>query len=168
MSLHLLHLCATMAYMETVTNSTKKSVLSPLTAKIPNKETVDFAVGLLRHFGDLVLVDTKKNEVASTKHQPEIFALFKQVVSSLASGKAISIVPYDALLTTHQSAHILNVSRPYLISLLEKGEIPFHMVGSHRRIRFDDVIAHKEKQRNITNESLKKLTQLSEDYGLYK
>jgi excisionase family DNA binding protein len=96
-----------------------------------------------------------------------VFELFKNILRNLSAGKAVSIVPYDAELTTHQAAHFLNVSRPFLIKLLEAGEIPHHKVGTHRRVQFDHLLAYKKQQKDRTKKSLKKLTGLSQEYGLY-
>lgn len=141
------------------------SVTSPLTPHTPDKNTMEFAAGLLRNFGSVALVDTHNNKV-SFSDNPKIFTLIKSVLSSLASGKAVSIVPYDAVLTTHQAAHFLNVSRPHLIKLLEEGALSFHKVGTHRRVKFDDLLAYKQAQQETTRSALKELTNLSEEYGL--
>lgn len=70
-------------------------------------------------------------------------------------------------LTTQEAANILDVSRPYLIKLLEAGKIPFVRVGQHRRIRVND-LANYQKEREIEQEkSLHALARLSQEYGLY-
>jgi excisionase family DNA binding protein len=66
-------------------------------------------------------------------------------LQSIAEGKAVSVIPYAAEFTTNQAADFLNVSRPFLIGLLEKDEIPYRKVGSHRRILMSDLLAYKEK-----------------------
>ncbi len=141
------------------------AINSPLTPHIPNNNTIEFASGLLRNFGEVALVDTKNNRVGFSDN-PEIFSLIKSMLMSLASGKAVSIVPYDAELTTHQAAHFLNVSRPHLIKQLDSGKLSYHKVGTHRRIKFDDLLAYKKQQQEVTRSSLKELTNLSEEYGL--
>ncbi|WP_334869370.1 helix-turn-helix domain-containing protein [Nostoc sp.] len=91
-----------------------------------------------------------------------------QVVHAMASGKAISIIPQQQELTTQQAAEYLNGSRPYLIKLLEQGEIPHIKVGSHRRVRFDDLMNYKQQRDLKRNQLLTELTQISQEAGFYE
>lgn len=91
----------------------------------------------------------------------------RQAVRLLAQGRAVAIVPYDTMLTTQQAADLLNVSRPYLIRLLEGGHVPFHRVGTHRRIRFDDLMRYRAQRDAERRHHLARLTRLSQDLGLY-
>jgi excisionase family DNA binding protein len=69
--------------------------------------------------------------------------------------------------TTQEDAGLLNVSRPHLIKLLERGEMPFHKVGRHRRLRLADVLAYKRKVLEERKAILRELVALNQDMGLY-
>jgi len=71
-------------------------------------------------------------------------SLLMDILGAMASGQGITLIPENAELTTVQAADILNVSRPFLIKLLEEGQIPHRKVGKHRRIRMEDVMNYKQ------------------------
>ena len=94
-------------------------------------------------------------------------ALLKDVLEAMAAGRSITMIPHHAELTTMEAADILNVSRPYLIKLLEGGEIPFRKVGRHRRILMEDLMAYKEESDRNRRAAMDKMVALSEELGLY-
>ena len=96
-----------------------------------------------------------------------VLALLRQAVQALARGDAVSIVPVQKELTTQQAAGLLNVSRQYLVRILDRGEIPFHKVGTHRRLAFGDVMTYKRRRDAERRHGFDALTQLSQELGLY-
>jgi len=84
--------------------------------------------------------------------------IISQVLNTLAEGHGLVMLTSDSDLTPNQAASHLNVSRPYLLGLLKQGEIPFHYVGTHRRIRLRDVVAYRDK---VDEESEKTLLELA-------
>lgn len=88
------------------------------------------------------------------------------ILSQMAQGNAVSLVPVHAELTTQQAAYLLNVSRPYLVKRLEAGDIPFHKLGRHRRIRFADLLVYKERIDNTSREAADTLTAEAQELGL--
>lgn len=97
-----------------------------------------------------------------------IFKLLQQTVSYLAQGKAVKLIPVGMELTTQEAADLLNVSRPHLVKLIDEGKIPCKKVGTHRRIRFQDLMAYKTKQDVEQRRLLAELAQFSQDLGLYE
>ena len=93
--------------------------------------------------------------------------MFAQILDLLAQGRGVQIIPKEVELSTQQAAILLNVSRPYLISLLESGKIPFRKVGRHLRITFEDLMDYKRRDDQERRTAADDLAALSEELGLY-
>ena len=93
--------------------------------------------------------------------------LLAKILGFLANGEGVNVLPDTAELTTQQAAEFLNVSRPYLIKILESGEIPFRLVGTHRRVRFRDLSEYKSRDDLARRRAADELTQLTQELGLY-
>lgn len=89
-----------------------------------------------------------------------------EALAEVAAGRRVRIAADDEELTTQEAADLLNVSRPYLVGLLEKGDIPFHKVGTHRRVLFEDAIAYRRKMRASQEEAFEALTRQAQELGM--
>ena len=95
-----------------------------------------------------------------------VLQLLLDVLSEVSQGNAVSLIPHHQEVSTQEAASLLNVSRPFLVGLLQKGELPFRKVGSHRRVLLTDVLAYKEKTEKQRNQALDELASLSQDEGM--
>jgi excisionase family DNA binding protein len=87
-----------------------------------------------------------------------------EVLAHIARGEMVTVVPYGSVLTTQQAADLLNVSRPFLTKLLEAGEIDFHKVGSHRRIRAEELLRYKDRRDSERSDALRDLQRLGQEF----
>ncbi len=92
--------------------------------------------------------------------------LLRDLLAEMAQGNAVTVVPTHAELTTQEAANILNVSRPYLVKLLEGGQIGFSKTGSHRRIRYRDLMEYKQARKQQSEEQLDELTRQAQEYDM--
>jgi excisionase family DNA binding protein len=110
----------------------------------------------------LVASDGRQIEIPEPVHD-----LLLAILKNLQAGKAISIVPEHQQLTTQRAADILGVSRPFLVGLLESGQIPFHMVGSHRRIYLRDLLDYKRQRDQARHEAINNMARAEMEAGTY-
>ncbi|WP_036487000.1 helix-turn-helix domain-containing protein [Myxosarcina sp. GI1] len=115
----------------------------------------------------LLTVKTNSGEEKLLTIPTVAYELMIEILSEIAQGNAVTIVPIEAELTTQQAANILNVSRPYLTKLLDSGEIPHYKVGQHRRVLAEEVYKYKAEIDARRSKSLDELTSLSEELELY-
>ena len=107
-----------------------------------------------------------KGAVRTVRMPTSALRLLLEVLTEIGQGNAVSIIPIHTELTTQEAADILNVSRPFLVQLLEKGEMPFHKTGSHRRVRYQDLIAYKKRIDAERRKTLDELTAQAQELGL--
>lgn len=97
---------------------------------------------------------------------PALAASLLEVLRLVSSGRGFRMIPVGSELTTQQAADLLNVSRPFLVKLLEEGEIPFTKTGRHRRVRANDLFAYKEKRDATRSDALGDLARTDAEEGL--
>ena len=92
--------------------------------------------------------------------------LLLDILEQMARGNAVTLMPVHAELTTQQAADLLNVSRRHLVQLLDEEKIAHRKIGTHRRVRAEDVLAYRRKAERARREALDELTKLDEKLGL--
>lgn len=112
-----------------------------------------------------VRVISDANGETITIPQPTL-RLIIDLLTEISKGNAVTLMPVHMELTTQEAANILHCSRPHLIKLLNQGEIDFEKIGTHRRIKCQDLIEYKAKRKQKEQEAAKELTALSQELGL--
>lgn len=121
---------------------------------IPSDSEVELARHSSRVLASLNLKKTNTIDISleTSNHHPSsvtlplsAFKLLVNILTQMAEGNAVTLIPVHAELTTQEAADLLNVSRPFLIRLLEEKKIPFRKVGTRRRVLFQDLMDYKAK-----------------------
>jgi excisionase family DNA binding protein len=140
----------------------------------PGEVDADIACRTARRIGDYLAnhLDMDPIEIKVEGDDSEVLvvpragaALLAAVMNAVAKGQGVTVVPSGARLTTQQAADILNVSRPYLIGLLEKGEIEYKLVGRHRRIPFQALMEYQRHADQAARAAADELSALSKELG---
>jgi len=121
------------------------------------------------HAHRIALVEEKADgsDVARLEVPPHVLRLLSQVLALMARQQTFVLYPETSELTTKQAAEVLGVSRPFLIRLLEAGEIDFRKVGRHRRVRMKDILAYKQTMQVKRRAALDELVKASEEADGY-
>ncbi len=96
-----------------------------------------------------------------------LYRVLRQVVPLLAHGESVAVIPTQTDMTTREAADFLNMSRPSLVKLLEDGTIPHTKVGTHRRVRFVDVLAYKNQRSEGRKELLDEMLAVAQEHNAY-
>ena len=112
-----------------------------------------------------MVLKSGKREVEITLPFPAV-KLLLQILTQMAEGNAVTLIPIHAHLTTQEAANLLNVSRPFLIKLLDAGKIPFHKVGTHRRVCFKDLLEFKSQSDKASKRALNELADQAQELDM--
>ena len=102
-------------------------------------------VSTLQHDVRLQFLDADAPQNAFSLPAPAL-RLLNEILKEMAKGNAVTLIPFNAMLTTQEATDILNVSRPFFIELLDAGQMPYQRLGSHRSILFKDLMSSKKKR----------------------
>ena len=145
--------------------SDRKSHNEPV---LPTSELRRHAFDLLQALEDeqarFVLMD--RNSEHEIELNEELYDILRLVLIDLTQNKAVTIYRNDLELTSVQAAEFLQVSRPYLINLIQNKQIPCRMVGTHRRIKLEDLIEYRQRTDAEEMRDREELTKMAEDLGL--
>lgn len=119
----------------------------------PTKKDRDIAKAYAQEFERALHAGSRDNAIEMrfegssvlVKVPKKALEVFSAVLKQMAAGNTVALVSSDDHLSTQEAADYLKVSRPYLVKLLENGEIPHTLVGTHRRVRASDVALYKQK-----------------------
>ena len=150
------------------------TILDPRTT-LPADKEVEIALRGQRELAAYLRthIDTQRIQIFDEKdeaHEIELpttaLRLLLDILAELAAGNAVQVVPVHAELTTQEAADLLNVSRPYLVKLLEDGEVPFHKTGKHRRVRVVDLMAYKAARDKLSEQAMEELAHQAQALGM--
>ena len=142
------------------------STIADTPVGVPSKESAQ-----IRTLRQLVQEGSVKIVVAKGRRAelPRVVAgLLDEILKNMQAGKAVSIVPEHQQLTTQRAANLLGVSRPFMVRLLEEGELTFHRVGSHRRVYLKDLLAYKKRCDEGRLDSTNRMARMELEAGTYE
>lgn len=113
-----------------------------------------------------ITLTTDTGEHPSVDVPPSALKLIGQLLGAMSEGRSITLIPANREFTTVEAAHFLNVSRPFVIKEIEEGRLPHRMVGTHRRIALDDLVAYANKMREKQASALERMADNARELGL--
>jgi excisionase family DNA binding protein len=113
-----------------------------------------------------LLVTGAEHETTTLQLPQGAASLLTKILKQMAEGNAVSLMPVEPEITTQQAANLLCVSRPYLVGMIDKGELPTRMVGNQRRLPLKDVLAYRLANQAKRRAALDEMSALHQDMGL--
>jgi excisionase family DNA binding protein len=139
---------------------------------LPSPKEIQFAENLGRELS--VLCDAKddsdikiafhhKSKNVEIPFPRKVLFLLVRILEQMAAGNAVTLIPIHAELTTQEASDLLNVSRPFMVKLLEEKKIRYHKVGTHRRIKFEDLMKYRAQMQIESEQAMDELTRLGQE-----
>ena len=141
------------------------STLDPVALPASQEGQVHALHELLQKEGKSLLIG--KGGEPAMELPDAVYDLLLKILKVMEEGKAISIVPVMQDLTTQQAAELLGVSRPFFVKLLETGNLPYHLTGTHRRVYLKDLLAYKQHRDQDRHAALERMAEEADQAGLY-
>ena len=113
-----------------------------------------------------ITLTTDSGEHRTVDVPPAALKLIGQLLGAMSEGRPIALVPSSQEFSTVEAAHFLNVSRPFVVKEIDAGRLPHRLVGSHRRVAFEDLIAYARKMREQQEFALERLAENARELGL--
>lgn len=157
----------------TTTEKTSGRVPAPNTAPMTEREQEMARVAqrcimesLDRSKAAEIVLMSDDGELPPVSLPPNSLRLIAQVLGALSEGKTVTVVPAERELSTLEAAHLLNVSRPFLIKQMEAKKLPYKLVGSHRRVTFEDLMVYRQQMKAGQMDALQRLADDAADLNL--
>lgn len=133
-------------------------------------QIIDFVKALERSGGQVptsapAIVDAGGQR---TEIPPAMVDVLLQVAESLSRGQGVTVAPLNAMMTTQEAADFLGISRPTLVRILERGELPMERPGRHRYVRLSDVLSYQQRVRDMRTATLDRMAREAESESLYE
>ena len=113
-----------------------------------------------------IVLTSEDGDLPAVSLPPNSLRLIAQLLGALSEGKAVTVVPAERELSTLEAAHLLNVSRPFLIKQMEAKKLPYKLVGSHRRVTAEDLMAYRQTMQAGQADALRRLADDAAELGL--
>jgi excisionase family DNA binding protein len=147
-----------------MTSNLQQRRLSPDDFSAPDRRRLDLLASVMNQPRSPALVGDNGERL---ELPGSIYRVLREIVNGMREGRPMLVIPENEVLTTQAAANVLGVSRPHFVSLLDNDEIPYHTVGTHRRVHFGDVNAYREKRDQERRQGLDALTRRISDAGFY-
>ena len=133
----------------------------PTKEEIRNAASAATALAIAMEMDDGIVINGQDGSPVTIA--PTIGRQLIELLGHISNGEMVTLVPTGAMLTTQQAADMLNVSRPFLIKLIKRGEIECETVGSHRRIKTTNLMDYRERRSQAQHDAMAQLVQMGQE-----